>query len=265
MGIIRDNPIFWREVTPRWWRQVPRGWRIVLAALALGLAIWLPVRARHADPWIEEVALFLLAVWALSGIVIVVVEVITSFRREARQQTWEGLLLSRLRLEEILFGKILAPVVRTWLVGALFMPFGWCAATHADLAAKYLYHDARIIVVLLAITGFAGAFGAAALAAGMSMRRIVIGQTMNGQLRMLTGGILILFTGYFLYFMPVSYIGYYWFAMINRQNALAILELAILPVVIVITILGGLAIPYCLRDIANRPATGHEVLAQGHI
>jgi len=123
MGILRDNPIIWREAVPKRLRRASPLARLFLGAAAvlvpfLAAAAW-SVRARE---YAYVLAYVLAFTWAGAAVVLALSQNSRSIVQERIQGTWDMLVLSRLRPAEIVLGKLLAALLPLWTVGFIILP-----------------------------------------------------------------------------------------------------------------------------------------------
>jgi len=127
MGLIRDNPILWREATPRFFRRIsPRVRTVVVAGLGVvaiggGVAVYL-AGATGADETRYTIGIVVAWTWAGATLLLVPARAARSVVHERRQGTWDAVVLTRLRPAEIVFGKVLGALAPFWAVGILLLP-----------------------------------------------------------------------------------------------------------------------------------------------
>ena len=143
MSAIRDNPVLWKELRGRArgrkQTRLNRATIVAMAALSVGALYWFGVRgilategARSARDLFAlftigiEVTLLLFMAPSLSA---------GSISQERERQTWNALLLSRLRPSEIVWGKYLAAMLLPLGLVTLFAPLNLLAAVVANMAA----------------------------------------------------------------------------------------------------------------------------------
>jgi hypothetical protein len=162
VGIIRDNPIFWREVTPRWWRQANTCKRMIVSVLGIcSIIIWI-VLVIAGDLFIMgHLASIVLFFWSFGSIVVVPIMVMRSLRRERYQRTWDSLVLSRLSLLEIYTGKLFVQIWRVGLIGLVIFPACWLAIVFYDMLEGG--YEGNPLVALFARLGFIYPLGIGAI------------------------------------------------------------------------------------------------------
>jgi len=121
MGVLRDNPIIWREAVPKPLRRVPpESW------IALGLSASL-IPATLVLTFMETeydaiLGLVTMSGWAACSVLIGMMHTARTIVQERVQGTWDALLLTRLRPREIVLGKLLAALLPLWAVGLILLP-----------------------------------------------------------------------------------------------------------------------------------------------
>jgi ABC-type transport system involved in multi-copper enzyme maturation permease subunit len=138
--MLRDNPIFLREIRPGFWPKSSRISRyIMLTALAAVLAIPTVIALRY---WKEidgeSATLFLMAFTYWPGFICPALTpalVAGTIAGERERQTWDALVLTRLGPGEIIWGKLLSRLFPLALVTLVLLPLVLAFAVHADPSA----------------------------------------------------------------------------------------------------------------------------------
>jgi len=176
MGIIRDNPILQREGMPKLLRHTSRDARLYIAVgAALSSAILaLLLSQLH---WKFSDLLAQIIAWGWGGIITLIVPSYSArtIVQERLQGTWDSVILSRLRPSEIIFGKLLAPLLPFWLWGLFFLPSCLILAlTGSSLKKMFSPLPMPITPLLLVLLAYAwaiiGSFSAASFALYCSFR-----------------------------------------------------------------------------------------------
>jgi len=169
MGIIRDNPVFWREGVPKPFRRAsPNRW----AAIFLGAAVFSLLGGDFlaSQRWdsADLLALMFAWLWSAATLIIVPGQTAQAIVKERLQGTWDAVILTRLRLPEILFGKLFAILIPMWLGGLFFLPACLMLAAAAGSPAEMQY--ALLSVACAYAAAVIGGLGFGALGLLFSMR-----------------------------------------------------------------------------------------------
>lgn len=207
VGILRDNPILWREGTPKFLRRAsPRARLALLAGLGIvsigaALALYWTVSGWEGS---GPLAVGLAWVWAGAAVLLVPARTARAIVRERQQGTWDAVILTRLRPSEIVWGKLLAAVTDFWALGLFLLPI--CLALDwKDVAAGSLIvalgDPPPLLLIALAYgTATIGALTAASFGLYVSMRTSSGGSALlwtylllwlGGQITMLAGLIML--------------------------------------------------------------------------
>jgi len=155
MGIIRDNPIFWREAVPRRLRHASDLQRTagVLSVPVITLAYaFFQIMVNSETP--DHVILMFGWSWALTTIWVVAARSAQALVAERLRGTWDAVMLSRLGPGEIFFGKLFGALALPWAAGLLMLPTCSLLAAITPLAA-----DRNAALVGLARAYGTGAIG----------------------------------------------------------------------------------------------------------
>jgi ABC-type transport system involved in multi-copper enzyme maturation permease subunit len=118
MSILLGNPIIRREAVPRRLRGMSPS--LVLPGLAIVAIVSFMVGFAVPD-WL---ALGLVWLWSLLAILLAPIYTSRSIASERERGTWDLLIVSRLTPAEIVFGKLLSPLLPLWAVGMAIIPMG---------------------------------------------------------------------------------------------------------------------------------------------
>jgi hypothetical protein len=142
MSILRENPVLWKDLRNR--ARSRRRARVnrITVVVVIGLSIlalyWFGLRgilaANSARLARDLYMLFVLGIETTLLLFLVPSLAAGSITQEREQQTWNALLLSRLRPAEIVLGKYVAAVLPPLLILALFAPLNLTAAIIANIA-----------------------------------------------------------------------------------------------------------------------------------
>jgi ABC-type transport system involved in multi-copper enzyme maturation permease subunit len=184
MGILRDNPIIWREAVPKRLRRASPLARLFLGVAAvlvpfLAAAAW-SVRARE---YAYVLAYVLAFTWAGATVVLALTQNSRSIVQERIQGTWDMLVLSRLRPAEIVLGKLLAALLPLWAVGFIILPTCLLLVLVSDPPQPLWY----VICAYGIATVGASSFGGLALYCSMRVSSVGGAQVLAFSLSWLTG------------------------------------------------------------------------------
>ncbi|NIM06894.1 MAG: hypothetical protein GTO55_10115 [Armatimonadetes bacterium] len=137
MGIIRDNPILWREGVPAPLRNSTlRGQAIIAGVFA---AVYIGGNLLLMNLKADDISILLpvvLSIWALVTLLIVPSHTARAIAQERVQGTWDAVVLTCLSPAEIIFGKLFSALLPMWGIGLLLLP------TCLVCAAKGVLFDA---------------------------------------------------------------------------------------------------------------------------
>jgi ABC-type transport system involved in cytochrome c biogenesis permease component len=158
MGILRDNPILWREGVPRILRRASPRTHLRLAAGLVLLSIGAAVAAhRFTRNWEDPglLASLIAVAWAAATVILAPARTARGVVGERQQGTWEAIVLTRLRPGEIVVGKLLGALAPLWIMGLLLLPA--CLALMGNTRNDFDLRSAHQFVGISFAAGLIGA------------------------------------------------------------------------------------------------------------